>query len=689
MLGLYHHRERTWPEEEVALVQAFADQAAVAIQNARLYRSVADQAARMRSIQDLSARLNRLTDVRAIAEAIVAEASAAGRLPRHSHLPGRLGRRHVRPDRLHARDARRRSGRRPRPSCGSRSARASPAGWPRTASRCSSTTRSTTSAARRSTAPTTCPSRCSSCRCCTRAARSASSCSASSASTGSPNDDLQTMSIFAGYAAQAMANATSYGQLARAVGGARAPGRLAAPPARDQRAPAVDARPGRRARDDRGRAARRRGLRQPVDLPHRPRAARDAAGADPREPRRRGEPLRDPLRQRAHGLGASSTCSRSSPTTRSAIRARFRSPAPRTTPRPSSSCRSSPTARCSAPSTSRASAAPRCTSAPATSSSSSSSPAQASIALRNADAHHAVSQLRRHRCAHRARQPRRLPARPRASASRRAEAARRPEDHGFSVLMMDLDRFKAYNDRHGHPAGDALLHRAANAIYGAARSDDRVYRYGGDEFVLILPDTDVRQAARVGDRVRRAVAALTDGEPAPVTITVGVAGLPGRRHDSRRADRRGRHGALLRQALRGRTASSAPIALTAGRGRPARHARGARLGRAPRGRRRARRRAPRRARHAGWRHAADDEAGTRLVRDALLTIVALGRVRAGPPAVATSIGSVGWPSRSPSGSDRRRRGALHRARRAAPDPRRRAASPSWRRYPRLPSVATR
>ena len=56
LLGLYHHTDRTWPDEEVALVQAFADQAAVAIQNARLYRSVAEQAARMRSIQDLSAR---------------------------------------------------------------------------------------------------------------------------------------------------------------------------------------------------------------------------------------------------------------------------------------------------------------------------------------------------------------------------------------------------------------------------------------------------------------------------------------------------------------------------------------------------------------------------------------------------------------------------------------------------------
>ena len=75
LLGLYHARDHEWPEDELALAQSFANQAAVAISNARLYRSVADQAARIRSIQDLSARLNRLTDVQAIADAIVAEAS--------------------------------------------------------------------------------------------------------------------------------------------------------------------------------------------------------------------------------------------------------------------------------------------------------------------------------------------------------------------------------------------------------------------------------------------------------------------------------------------------------------------------------------------------------------------------------------------------------------------------------------
>jgi diguanylate cyclase (GGDEF)-like protein len=97
--------------------------------------------------------------------------------------------------------------------------------------------------------------------------------------------------------------------------------------------------------------------------------------------------------------------------------------------------------------------------------------------------------------------------------------------------MMDLDRFKAYNDRHGHPAGDALLHRIATAIYGAARSEDSVYRYGGDEFALILPRTGTAAGTRVAQRIRTAVARLTADNVTPVTITIGVASLPGQAAD--------------------------------------------------------------------------------------------------------------------------------------------------------------
>jgi diguanylate cyclase (GGDEF)-like protein len=149
--------------------------------------------------------------------------------------------------------------------------------------------------------------------------------------------------------------------------------------------------------------------------------------------------------------------------------------------------------------------------------------AQASIALRNADAHSAVS-LRAETDAltglgnHGAFQ--------RDLATLLEEDSADPGARRVAMLMMDLDRFKAYNDRHGHPAGDALLHAIATAIYGAARTDDRVYRYGGDEFALILPNATVAQAVRVAQRVRRAVGVLTATNATPVTITIGVAAVP-------------------------------------------------------------------------------------------------------------------------------------------------------------------
>ncbi len=89
---------------------------------------------------------------------------------------------------------------------------------------------------------------------------------------------------------------------------------------------------------------------------------------------------------------------------------------------------------------------------------------------------------------------------PISSASRTARrGGRRPaiEPQPAAVLMMDLDQFKAYNDRLGHPAGDALLHAIGTAIYGAARSEDQVFRYGGDEFAMILAGVDADVASSV------------------------------------------------------------------------------------------------------------------------------------------------------------------------------------------------
>ncbi len=73
----------------------------------------------------------------------------------------------------------------------------------------------------------------------------------------------------------------------------------------------------------------------------------------------------------------------------------------------------------------------------------------------------------------------------------RAARSRSP----LSVLMVDLDDFKRVNDEHGHQAGDRVLRAIAGALRAAVRTSDVVARYGGDEFVVLMPDTDADEAA--------------------------------------------------------------------------------------------------------------------------------------------------------------------------------------------------
>ncbi len=88
--------------------------------------------------------------------------------------------------------------------------------------------------------------------------------------------------------------------------------------------------------------------------------------------------------------------------------------------------------------------------------------------------------------------------------------------------MCDLDEFKEYNDRFGHLAGDGVLQRVAQAVRSELRQGDDVYRYGGEEFVVVLPEQTLAQATLAMDRVRRAVERLSLDAPA-VTISIGVA----------------------------------------------------------------------------------------------------------------------------------------------------------------------
>jgi diguanylate cyclase (GGDEF)-like protein len=96
-----------------------------------------------------------------------------------------------------------------------------------------------------------------------------------------------------------------------------------------------------------------------------------------------------------------------------------------------------------------------------------------------------------------------------------------------ALLMLDLDDFKAFNDRHGHEAGNVLLKGIADAIRGACRETDRVYRYGGDEFCILLPGAGLDDALEVAERVRRAIRGVRgDGQRADVRCSVGLATWP-------------------------------------------------------------------------------------------------------------------------------------------------------------------
>lgn len=107
----------------------------------------------------------------------------------------------------------------------------------------------------------------------------------------------------------------------------------------------------------------------------------------------------------------------------------------------------------------------------------------------------------------------------------RARRYRRP----LTVGLADLDHFKAVNDRWGHLAGDSLLRRLAGSIGDSLRETDSVGRYGGEEFLLILPETGLDGAQAVAEKVRQAVETchlgMEDGERASVTVSIGLASL--------------------------------------------------------------------------------------------------------------------------------------------------------------------
>jgi diguanylate cyclase (GGDEF)-like protein len=101
--------------------------------------------------------------------------------------------------------------------------------------------------------------------------------------------------------------------------------------------------------------------------------------------------------------------------------------------------------------------------------------------------------------------------------------------HALSIVMIDCDNLKTVNDTHGHEAGNRLLQHAVRCIREELRGSDVLARFGGDEFIALLPETETRGAKEMGERIRRAIEGATmevRGGDIGTTVSVGVASYP-------------------------------------------------------------------------------------------------------------------------------------------------------------------
>jgi two-component system, cell cycle response regulator len=104
------------------------------------------------------------------------------------------------------------------------------------------------------------------------------------------------------------------------------------------------------------------------------------------------------------------------------------------------------------------------------------------------------------------------------------------QGHRYNIALLDIDHFKAYNDTYGHQGGDALLAELGRVIASELRRGDLAYRYGGEEFLLVLANGTIEGAGMGAERLRRCVAEVTAGShlPGAATLSAGVAeAMPG------------------------------------------------------------------------------------------------------------------------------------------------------------------
>ena len=113
--------------------------------------------------------------------------------------------------------------------------------------------------------------------------------------------------------------------------------------------------------------------------------------------------------------------------------------------------------------------------------------------------------------------------------------AARSETESIAVLMLDLDHFKNFNDRYGHPAGDEALRAFADVLRSCLRDGDLAARYGGEEFAVLLPAVDAQMASVIAERIRSrtetTVISLAPGLTDRISVSIGIAVAPSQAHD--------------------------------------------------------------------------------------------------------------------------------------------------------------
>lgn len=110
----------------------------------------------------------------------------------------------------------------------------------------------------------------------------------------------------------------------------------------------------------------------------------------------------------------------------------------------------------------------------------------------------------------------------------REHAEARRYKRPLACLMIDMDHFKTVNDKHGHSAGDTALRQVARILTEVVRGSDIVFRYGGEEFLALLPETDLRGAAALGEKIREDAASHIYGDGDYIfklTLSIGAASL--------------------------------------------------------------------------------------------------------------------------------------------------------------------